>query len=393
MPILKKLYEKITKDNTFIEHDPTHPEYPDFVTDFCYRLKSASKKGMFNDLTSYIAVSFVYPNYLKNKELGFNFNLVVSAGMKGGAHLCFLTKADAENFAKTYVSEEVIPYISRDVLKLVRIDSHSDIPCYVTSSFLPGTMSTTDRPRKMSPNLFDRMTKKPITYQSNPFSSHDADLNVKRTKALKNIEKIIPQIEKSLESLKKICNNIEVLVDYKNTDISLINNKLIARGETDKKLKDLLNSAWHYGKGDVLQVALKIDKTETYFVLPYSILDFTFNLDILPDEIKNMFSEKIFLQLLVNNLTKIYGYAQKFGFGGRHHIMDSSGKTIFVIQEKSIEFNIRSIVNIFHIENIEDVINKINEAATNIKKAANIAAADVPKATFTVDDFDSEEEE
>ena len=101
MPILKKLYEKITKDNTFIEHDPTHPEYPAFVTDFCYRLKSASKTGMFNDLTSYIAVSFVYPNYLKNKELGFNFNLVVSAGMKGGAHLCFLTKADAENFAKS----------------------------------------------------------------------------------------------------------------------------------------------------------------------------------------------------------------------------------------------------------------------------------------------------
>ena len=106
-----------------------------------------------------------------------------------------------------------------------------------------------------------------------------------------------------------------------------------------------------------------------------------------------MFSEKIFLQLLVNNLTKIYGYAQKFGFGERYHIMDSSGKTIFVIQEKSIEFNVRNIVNIFHIENIEDVINKINEAATNIKKAINIAAADVPKATFTVDDFDSEEEE
>ena len=39
---------------------------------------------------------------------------------------------------------------------------------------------------KMSPNLFDRMTKKPITYQSNPFSSHDADLNVKTYKSIKD---------------------------------------------------------------------------------------------------------------------------------------------------------------------------------------------------------------
>lgn len=392
MPILKKLYEKITKDNTFIEHDPTHPEYPDFVTDFCYRLKSASKTGMFNDLTSYIAVSFVYPNYLKNKELGFNFNFVVSLALQGGAQLSFLTKADAENFAKTYVSEKVIPYISRGVLKLVRIDSHSDIPCYVTSSFLPGTMSTTDRPRKMSPNLFDRMTKKPITYQSNPFSSHDADLNVKRTKALKNNAELISQIDEKLESLKKICNNIEVLVDYKNTDISLINNKLIARGETDKKLKDIFNSAWHYGKGDVLSVSLMTGRTNAYFFLKSMEAIFTFNLDILPDEIKNMFSEKVFLQLLVNNLTKIYGYQQK-NASERHYILNSYSREVFVIQEKSIEFNVRNIVNIFHIENIEDVINKINEAATNIKKAINIAAADVPKATFTVDDFDSEEEE
>lgn len=397
MPILKKLYEKITKNNTFVEHDPTHPEYPDLVRDFCYRLKSASRSGGFNDLTSYIAVSFVYPNNVKNEELGFNFNLVRTDGMKGGSHLCFLTKADAENFANKYVSEAVTPYISRDARELVRIDSHSDIPCYVESSFPPKIDSTKNRPPRMSPNLFNRMTKKPITYQKNPFYSQDADLNVKSTKALKNIDKIIPQIEKNLESLKKICNNIDLLVDYKKADISVIN-ATIAIGDTDKKFKDLLNSAWHYGKGDVLSIEIRTNKTESYFHITNSPPIFTFNLDLLPNNIKDMFSEKLFIEILANTLAKIYKYNQRFGYGEHQHqhqiVNPSSYWQTFAIQENSIEFDFRGFeFHYYQFENIEDLINVLNEAADNIKKAINIAADFLPKAIFTIDDFDSEEEE
>lgn len=387
-------HKNINEAKTFEKHDPTHPEYPDFVKDFCYRLKSVSTSGMF---TSYIAVSFVYPNNVKNEELGFNFNHVSSAGMKGGSQLSFLTKADAENFAKKYVSEAVAPYISRDPLELVRLDSHSDIPCYVESSFLPriNSISGSGRPPRMSLNLFARMSKNPITYQKNPFSSQEADLNAKSTKLLKNIDKIIPQIEKNLESLKKVCNNINLLIDYKKADISVID-ATIARGETDKKLKDLLNSAWHYGKGDVLSIDISTDREKAYFSLSANSPICTFNLDLLPDKIKDMFSEKIFLQLLANTLAKIYGYEQRFDFGEQqHHIVNPSGYwQTFIIQENSIEFNFRSLeFHYYKFENIEDLINELNDAADNIKKAINTAADFLPKVIFTVDDFDSEEEE
>lgn len=401
MPILNKLYEKIVKDNTFIEHDPTHPEYPDFVQDFCYRLRSVSASWRLTNQTSYIAVSFVYPKNVKNEELGFNFNLVISAGMKGGSHLCFLTKEDAENFAKKYVSAAVAPYISRDTLRVVRLDSHSDIPCYVESYFPPkiDSIAGTGRPLRVSPNLFARMMKKPNTYQKNPFSSQDADLTIKSTKALKNIDTIIPQIEKNLESLKKICSNVDLLVDYKKADTSVIN-ATIARGETDKKLKDILNSAWHYsskdGQKDVLKVDIKTDRAKSYFSLSSSLPIFTFNLDLLPDKIKDMFSDQIFLKLLVNNLTKIYGYKQSINVSGQYQILGTFYPPMFVIQENSIELDTRGIASIesyYQLENIEDLINEINEATTNIKKAINIAADFLPKVIFTIDDFDSEEEE
>jgi hypothetical protein len=390
-------HKNIDEAKTFEQHDPTHPEYPDFVKDFCYRLKSVSRAKWLNDLTSYIAVSFVYPNNVKNEELGFNFNLVTSAGMKGGSHLCFLTKTDAENFAKKYVSEAVTPYISGHSLELVRLDSHSDIPCYVESSFPPkiNSISGPHRPPRMSLNLFARMSKNPITYQKNPFSSQDAGLNVKSTKALENIDKIIPQIEKNLESLKKICSNVDLLIDYKKADISVIN-ATIAIGDTDKKFKDLLNSAWHYGKGDVLSIEIRTNKTESYFHITNSPPIFTFNLDLLPNNIKDMFSEKLFIEILANTLAKIYKYNQRFGYGEHQHqiVNPSSYWQTFAIQENSIEFDFRGFeFHYYQFENIEDLINVLNEAADNIKKAINIAADFLPKAIFTVDDFDEEEEE
>lgn len=386
-------HKNIDEAKTFEQHDPTHPEYPDFVSGYCYRLR---------DDNYYASVSFVLPRNVKYGDLGFNVNLVINQWLIGGSQLRFLNKKDAENFAAKYLGRNLTTYISQNSVKAVRIDNYSDIPCYVDVTFVPGVTRTgsllaEDRPEKISPNLFNRLKKIPHTYKENPFISQDADLNKKHTKALKNVEKIVPQIEKNLESLKKICNNIDLLVDYKKADINVIE-ATIARGETDKKFKDLLNSAWHYGKGDVLSIEIITDKEKAYFSLSGNSPIFTFNLDLLPNNIKDMFSEKLFIELLANTLAKIYKYKQRFGYGGnqhQHQIVNPSGYwQTFAIQENSIEFDLRGLeFNYSLFKNIEELINELNEAADNIKKAINIAADFLPKVIFTVDDFDSEEEE
>lgn len=198
MRILRKLYENLIENKAtgFIDKPPTHPEYPDYVKDYCYRIRYG------------LAVSFLLPRNIKYQELGFSFRFTSLPG--AGAALSFLSIEDAEKFKVKYGLKGDV-YLSRDVLFLVRIDNYSDIPCYaeITHAFPQRDIKQLDL-RRYSKNLINRLEIKHVVYHKNDKLS-DQDKRRSEKKELQHKEELknIDQgIEETLPLFKELCDDV-----------------------------------------------------------------------------------------------------------------------------------------------------------------------------------------
>lgn len=403
-------HKNINEAKTFEKHDPTHPEYPDFVSSYCYRLRTAEATSKLGDLYSHITVGFVRPYNVVHNELGFNLRFTSSMGIVGGSQLSFLTKDDAENFAKTYLrAYNLTTYISMKKVQLLRIDAYSDIPCYVESHYIKN-QDAEERPLDMSPNLFNRVKKETKTFKDNPFSKQDLGLTAKHSKMLNKNEKLITEIDNKLELMKEICSNINQLVDYKNIYDSLTN-KVIAQGIVDKKITDDLAANWDIiydgTKVDALSAYVETDSNKVFLCLrkrtSYSNIVLYFKLDKLTNNIKDMFSDRLFIKILADELSKIYNYTvhnnSYFNDGMSYiYVLTNNGSAYgnkrLVIEPNLIEFNfINDETNVDNIDNIDLINNVIIDITANVKKAINAANNKFINRSFTLDIFDEDEED
>lgn len=395
MPILRKLYEKLTEDTEIVEPPSTHPEYPDFVFGYCYRLHTELGTSRYRDIKSIITASFVLPRNVKHIELGFNTNLTSGMGVIGGSQLSFLSLEDAKKFIDKYLSDkdDIVPYLSKnEPIKLTRADAFSDIPVYLASSYIPKD------PKKVSSKLLKRVEIDQPKYEKNTFISNDSEIKKLQMRLSAQHDNLQSEITDKLEQMKKFCGNVEELIDY--TDIIKSQRaREIAKGKLDEKISAI--SAWWCDtescSSSGVPIFLIIDKKHAYFC---SNMVLNFNINKLDDNIKKRVNEYAFIRILASELAALYnsGVRNASTAGGNYYPyypgtsninINASRQNEIDLSPNKIKFRFSSV---YAYKNLETLIEDITEATENIKEAIINADKEFSKLLFTFDDLDEEGE-
>lgn len=397
MSVLRKLYEKLNENSTleFTKHEPTHPEYPDYVRGRVYRIqiKSAPTLSGYNYMSHFIAASFVLPRNVKHDELGFNINIVKDLGVKGGSQISFLSRKDAERFIKEYnIDEEANVYISREAGKFIRIDNYSDIPCYAnpeSSIFYSGREL-----KKFSDNLTNRILKKDKIHKENTFMDEADKKETERieTKKRERLSALYSKIEEKWEVFTKISTDIVSFEEkLRNETQSNLSNSVVAKGYIKKNLvsdifKDWYNNEAIYdkkhnieNKEDTFKSYIKTDSNRARIYLEFTSLLFkTENLD---KDVFNAFKQKLFSEELEKRLFTEFKNVENVTVNAFYQHNETK-IVLWCWPQEITEAGIKNIVD------------NVSKATIMVKNVIQDVFADEhlwkPK-TFTIDDFDEEE--
>lgn len=193
---------------------------------------------------------------------------------------------------------------------------------------------------------------------------------------------LVNKIDEKLKLMNEICSNVEILVDYKNTNTKLSDKTEIASGIVDKRI-NISKLNWKISDHKKLTASIIYSNNQVTLSIQ-NLFYIYFDLNSLDNNTKDMFNDHLFCEMLDKELDSIK-------YGTEYNVFMFSVNQLDLIFPTRY-FNV-DLSNIKKLEDIDRINNAFKELTADVRKAITNTADKFMENSFTVDDFDEEEEE